>query len=88
MKILRSSFAVQQVKGLTLSLQRLRSLLWQGFSPWPGNFHMPWAWPKRGGGLNKHLFCTNAGHKDEGSHPLPGQLRAPQAQQLKLSLVP
>ena len=22
------------------------SLLWPGFDPWPGNFHMPWAWPK------------------------------------------
>lgn len=22
------------------------SLLWLGFDPYPGNFHMPWAWPK------------------------------------------
>ena len=28
-----------------MSLQCLRSLLWHGFSPWPGNFHMQ-AWPK------------------------------------------
>ena len=21
-------------------------LLWQGFVPWPGNFHMPWMQPK------------------------------------------
>ena len=20
-------------------------LLWHGFDPWPGNFHMPWAQP-------------------------------------------
>ena len=23
------------------------SLLWLRFDPWPGNFHMPWAWPKK-----------------------------------------
>ena len=22
------------------------SLLWRGFDPWPGNFLMPWGWPK------------------------------------------
>ena len=37
----------QQVKDLVLSLQQLRSLLWHGFNPWPGNFHMPQAWPKK-----------------------------------------
>ena len=25
----------QQIKGLTVSLPRLRSLLWLGFDPWP-----------------------------------------------------
>ena len=20
---------------------------WHAFSPWPRNFHMPWAWPKK-----------------------------------------
>ena len=25
------------------------SLLWLGFNPWPWNFHMPWAWPKKKG---------------------------------------
>ena len=29
------------VKDPSLSLQQLRSLLWLGFDPWPGNFHMP-----------------------------------------------
>ena len=29
----------QQVKDLTLSLLRLRLLLWHRFAPWPGNFH-------------------------------------------------
>ena len=31
----------QLVKDLSLSL------LWHGFDPWPGNFHMPWAWPPK-----------------------------------------
>ena len=22
-------------------------LLWLGFSPWLGNFHLPWAWPEK-----------------------------------------
>ena len=37
----------QQVKDLVLSLQWLRSLLWHGFSPWPGNFHMLRVQPKK-----------------------------------------
>ena len=41
------SSLVQQVKDLSLSLLWFRSLLWHGFSPWPGNFHMPWVWPKK-----------------------------------------
>ena len=30
----------QWVKDPALSLQ------WLGFDPWPGNFCLPWAWPK------------------------------------------
>ena len=30
----------QRVKDLALSLQWLGLLLWRGFDPWPGNFHM------------------------------------------------
>ena len=37
----------QKVKDLVLSLQWLGSLLCCGFSPWPRNFHMPQAWPKK-----------------------------------------
>ena len=37
----------QQVKDAMLSLLQLRSLLWCGFDPWPRNFHMLLAWPKR-----------------------------------------
>ena len=37
---------VQQVKDLTLSLQCLGSLLWHGFSPWPGNIHKLRVQPK------------------------------------------
>ena len=43
----RSSFAMHQVKDPVLSLQWLGSLLWCRFNPWPGNFHMPWAQPKK-----------------------------------------
>ena len=35
----------QWVKDQVLSLQQFRLLLWPKFSPWPGNSHMPWAWP-------------------------------------------
>ena len=38
---------MQQVKDLVLSLQQLRLLLWLRFDPWPGNLHMPWAWPHK-----------------------------------------
>ena len=37
---------LEQVKDPVLSPQWLKSLLWPGFNPWPGNFHMPMAWPK------------------------------------------
>lgn len=30
---------VQWVRDLLLSLQRLGSMLWHGFDPWPVNFH-------------------------------------------------
>ena len=37
----------EQVNDLALSLQWLGLLLWWRFDPWPGNFHMPWVWPKK-----------------------------------------
>ena len=37
----RSSLMVQQVQGSALSP------LWLRFDPWPRNFCMPWAWPKK-----------------------------------------
>ena len=40
------SLAIQQVKYLVLSLQWFGVLLWLRFDSWPGNFHIPWAWPK------------------------------------------
>ena len=46
-KVLRSSLVVEGVEDLALSLQQLRSLLWRGFDPWPGNFHMLQLWPKK-----------------------------------------
>ena len=33
--------------GLSLSLQRLGSLLWHALDLWPESFHMPWAQPKK-----------------------------------------
>lgn len=33
------------VKDAASSLQRLESLLWHEFDPWPDNFHTPPAWP-------------------------------------------
>ena len=47
-----SSFVVQWVNDLALSLQQLWSLLCFRFSPWLGNFHMSQVWPKR------RRFCS------------------------------
>ena len=36
------------------------SLLWHKFDPWPGNFHVPWAQPKkreRGGSSLRRKEC-------------------------------
>ena len=38
---------MQWFKDLALSLYQFRLLLWPGFGPWPGNFHMLWAQPKK-----------------------------------------
>ena len=42
-----SSLVVQWVKYLALSFQWPQLLLWHGFDPWLGNFHMPWAQAKK-----------------------------------------
>ena len=47
-----SSQMAQWVKDLALSLLWLWLLLWGRFNPWPGNFYMPWAWPKKKKELN------------------------------------
>lgn len=41
------SLLAQWEKELALSLLWLRLLLWHWFSPWPRNFHLPWAQPKK-----------------------------------------
>ena len=41
----RSQGSSKQATDLVLSLERLGSLLWYGFDPWPRNFHMLWVWP-------------------------------------------
>ena len=42
-----SSLVAQWVKDMALSLEWLGSLLWLGFDPWPRNFHVSQAWPKK-----------------------------------------
>ena len=44
---LESSLVVQRVRELGLSLKQLRSLQWHRFDPWPGNFHVQQAGPKK-----------------------------------------
>ena len=34
------------LKNLALPQLWHRLQLWLRYSPWPGNFHMPWVWPK------------------------------------------
>ena len=43
----QGSLVIQWFKNLALSLQWLMLLLWCKFSPWPGNFHMPWVQPNK-----------------------------------------
>ena len=40
--LLGSSLVAQHVKDPALSPQQLGLLLWRGFDPWPGNFHVLW----------------------------------------------
>ena len=47
-----------RVKDSVLSLQQLGSLLWNRFIPWPGNFHMSWAWSKKHFKVSK-MFYTD-----------------------------
>ena len=37
----------QWVKDLALLQLWRRLQLWLGFDSWPGNFYMPWVWPKK-----------------------------------------
>lgn len=46
-RVFRSSLVAEWIKDPVLSLQQLRWLLWHGFDPSLGNFHRPWAWPKK-----------------------------------------
>ena len=41
------SLVVQCIKDLALSLQWRGSLLWCRFYPWPRNFHLLRAWPRK-----------------------------------------
>ena len=54
---------MQQIKDPALSLQRLGSLLWHRFSPWPRNFHLPW------GQQNKQTNKQTNTPQGAGHHP-------------------
>ena len=54
-----SSLVAQQAKDPALSQQRLGSLLWQRFSSWPRNFHMPQMLPKTNKQTNKRNKTKN-----------------------------
>ena len=43
----RAPAVVKWVKDPKLPQLLCRLQLWFRFSPWPGNFHMPWVWPKK-----------------------------------------
>ena len=45
------------VKNLVLSPLWFRLQLWLGFDPWPGNFRMPWVWPKKK--KNVYIYIYN-----------------------------
>lgn len=49
----------QQVKGLVLLPQRLRSLLWRRLDPWPGNLYMPRVWWKKENKKASNKFREN-----------------------------
>ena len=55
----------QQVKDPALSLQWLWSLLWHGFCPWPGNFHMPCIWPEKEKNLINDQFSAKIPKSDQ-----------------------
>lgn len=48
-KVFEDFPAAQWVMDLALALLWLRSLLWLGFDPWPGNFCILWVQPKKKG---------------------------------------
>ena len=54
-----NSLVAQWVKDPALSLQWLRLLLRHGFSPWPGNIHMLWVWPKKKNPAVESIFLSS-----------------------------
>ena len=55
---------MHQVKDPTLSLHRLRLLLWHRFDRWPWNFRMLQAWPKTKESKIIGLMSIVVQHKD------------------------
>ena len=61
---------VQQVRGPASSLQRLGLQLWLRFDPRPGNFHVPWAQPKK---KSYDVFpCRPSYARDKDTHAYTG----------------
>ena len=46
-KLFPAKEPVQEFPGGLLVKDSTLSLLWLGFDPWPGNFSIPWVWPKK-----------------------------------------
>lgn len=59
---------VHQVKDLAVSLLWLR-LLWLGFRPWPWNFHLLWAQPKKKIQIGEQLNNVDSKCRQEGLLP-------------------
>ena len=65
-----SSLVVQWIKDPALYLQWSGLLLWHGFDPRPGNFHMPQAWPKE----EKKIYKQYILEKREPSYTIDGNV--------------
>ena len=70
----RSSIVAQQVKDPVL-LQWCGTLLWLWFDPWPGNFHMRQAWPKK----PKKSKCLTVAYTPQCHLNMPFFLHSPSA---------
>lgn len=78
---------VQRVKDLALLLLWFGSLLWHRFRPWPGNFLMLQAWPKKiydpvffsifSESYNHHHYQISICHHPPTANPVPVRNHCP-----------